>query len=225
LLLQRGQTHLTLENWDQAIADYRKILELEPKNAAAISDLAAVLVHRGDEAGYRQLTEQVLERFAHDASSTDRMSVALAALIRPEWLPDATRVQSMLEEAIEGAAGSNSSTRMQEITLARGRLHVLRGQPDEAIRVLQPIVDEAKAGALRGRAEFVVSACTSIAIAQLSKGNSEAADAALTQARAALAEGGWSRSSTRPHAEFAAKVILERAEQVLRDAGAKGAAP
>jgi tetratricopeptide (TPR) repeat protein len=251
-LLMRAQIYGSEEKWDEAIADYRKVMEIDPRNVAAIMDFAAILALRGDEAGYRQFAEQLLERFGNQASAAEKLRVADACLLRPEWLPNAAAAESMLEKAIEGmpaeppnprdglridlaaiaggvgAGGgigglTSSSSIAQELVAAKARLHVLRSQPEEAIKVAKPLLDEAQGGGRRLRPDIEISAWCSMAIAQLSKGDREAATAAINRARSIKAQSPSLPGSSTLTFDLTSKVRLARTEQILGEAGVKPA--
>jgi tetratricopeptide (TPR) repeat protein len=250
LLLMRAQAYAAEEKWDDAITDYRKVMEIDPRNLAALTDLAAVLAFRGDEPGYRLFAEQLLERFGNESSPAEKLRVADACLLRSEWLPNAAVAESLLQAAIEAipegtsqlrgridiadaafaAAGGlptvvTTSVTAHDILAAKGRLHILHSQPDEAIKLLQPLVDEARATGRRLRPDVEISALCSLAIARLSKGEMDAANAALGQARNVQPQGSYNPlvTSSSSTFEITSKVRLQRAEQILRDAGAKPA--
>jgi len=240
LYAMRGQAYLANEKWDEAIADFRRALELQPRNVIAITNLAAVLVLRGDEPGYRQFTDQILERAGNESSPAEKFHIADACLLRSDWLSNAAAAESLLQTAIEalpdaeperagrfdqgvvGPAGIRSSSiTAEEVQAARGRLHILKSQPEEAVKLLKPFLTTGSANGRRLRPDIEVSSWCSLAVAQLSMGDKAAAAAALVQARqaAAFRAGSPSATGVLPTHELPAKVRLQLAEQILRDAG------
>ncbi|OAI53507.1 hypothetical protein AYO47_04695 [Planctomyces sp. SCGC AG-212-M04] len=246
-LVMRGQIYAAEEKWDEAIADYRKALEGDSRSLLAVTELAAILAFRGDEAGYRQFAEQLLERFGNEGSPAEKLRVADACLLRPEWLPNAAVAEAMLERALKAippegipqpraridignAIGlpltSLASSTAQDVLVARGRLHILRSQPDEAIALLKPFLEESQAAERRSRPDLEVSALCSLAIAQLSKGHKESAQSSIIRARSIQSEGPWPRVASGAFSTFelTSKARLARTEQILNEAGVKPAA-
>ncbi len=69
----RGAVHLGRRDFDRAERDLRRALELAGDHTAAMSDLAALLQHRGDTAAARRLYRRVLERNPGDRQAAESL--------------------------------------------------------------------------------------------------------------------------------------------------------
>jgi tetratricopeptide (TPR) repeat protein len=76
LLRIRGDFWARTGNWKEAVADFSKLIELEPDNHEGYYSLAPLLVQAGDVTAYRRLCGQILTRFGgttNDSSMAHRM--------------------------------------------------------------------------------------------------------------------------------------------------------
>ena len=131
LIERRASVHVELQQWDKAIADLRSAITAKPDSASAYVGLASILAYQRDEAGFRSLSRQLLERFDGDWGITE------ACFLKPEWLDDPKRVELMLEKSLSSSQMGSSLNRFgseQQEQINRSRLEMLRGQPLLAIQ-------------------------------------------------------------------------------------------
>jgi Flp pilus assembly protein TadD len=70
----RGIVRMAVNNLEGAEADLRGALDLAPAHTAAMSDLAILLISRGDEVEARQLLERLLELRPGDPVATENLA-------------------------------------------------------------------------------------------------------------------------------------------------------
>jgi tetratricopeptide (TPR) repeat protein len=77
-LVLRSNAHAMLGNWDQANADYARVVAGGTKSMSALAMEAMCLLAKGDEAGYRRICADALKRFRN---SVDLDAVYLLARV------------------------------------------------------------------------------------------------------------------------------------------------
>ena len=82
---QRGSAAIGVRSFDAAERDFRRALELAPDHTAAMSDLALLLEHRGDQPGARELLLRALELMPNNTLFEQRLaSLERAMGLQPE---------------------------------------------------------------------------------------------------------------------------------------------
>jgi tetratricopeptide (TPR) repeat protein len=106
LLRDRGNFLARRGRWKDAVADFSRVIELDPSDHGDHHSLAPLLVQSGDWDGYRKHCAQVMGRFggAHDPVTAERM--AKDCLILPDAGIDLKGVAQWADTAVSKGAAS-----------------------------------------------------------------------------------------------------------------------
>jgi tetratricopeptide (TPR) repeat protein len=202
LLKQRAQLHVEMRQWDKAITDFKTIVAAPPADPglsvgsrtfgqltptspgdyASHIELAMLLVHQRDEAGFRQCTRQMLDQFADAKHRPRQHHIARACLLMPEWLDDSKRADQFLEDGLsDSAQAARSETYGIAIQNDQGWLQLRRGQPLVARKTLEENLDRLETAERRDEVS-IIQCRLLLAMALQAIGNSTRAETILKAA-------------------------------------------
>jgi WD40 repeat protein/tetratricopeptide (TPR) repeat protein len=93
LYARRGVAHAELEQWEKALADFTRASELRPDDVLAIgSSRARLCLAAGDEAVYRRVCADLLQRFGMGASIANARETVWTSALRPDAVPDPSQL-------------------------------------------------------------------------------------------------------------------------------------
>jgi serine/threonine protein kinase/tetratricopeptide (TPR) repeat protein len=170
----RGDLWARTGRWKEAVADFSKLIELEPENHENYHMLAPLLVQSGDLDAYRRHCAQVVERFGKtdDPAIAERM--AKDCLILPSSDADLDAVDDMIDSAIAAGPDYWAATFFQ---FAKGLSEYRQGHFTSAVEWMQKALAKPGESEFRDAQAYLVLA---MAHHQLNQ---------VEEARAALAEG------------------------------------
>jgi tetratricopeptide (TPR) repeat protein len=214
----RATVYMDLEQWDNAIADLRRAIELEPNSSSPYHILALLLAYRDDEAGYQALGEQVVERFSKSSRSDSPSGNALLAfscLVRADYVKDPKPLLAMLESAQQAGELNGASIRTVEVyQVAYSWLEIQKGQCAAARERLERSIKRFPPPENGVAYAETSTAQAALAMALIGEGKRAEAGSLLKSARATL--------STKPGDERSggasyvlALVLLDAAERDL----------
>jgi len=125
--LLAGSALAGLRKLDEAEASYRKVLELQPANIAARSNLAMLAAEKGQFDAARSLLEEALKLQPDHLGSLLRLSLIEAAAGRRE----------AQRQALERAVEAHPDAAVPRVLL--GRYHLLTGDPAAALSIVEPV--------------------------------------------------------------------------------------
>lgn len=138
LLKQRAQIHMEMQQWDKAITDFKTVIAASPGDAASSIDLAMLLAHRRDEAGFRQCARRMLDQFSDRKYQVVQRQVGRACLLMPDWLDDPKLAEQLFEHGLSiSAPAAFSKTFENRIQTDQGWWQLRRGQPLVAVKTLE----------------------------------------------------------------------------------------
>jgi WD40 repeat protein/serine/threonine protein kinase len=172
LSLSNGVAQARAGKWKQAIAEFSKLVKLEPDNPTNYHSLAALLVQDGDLDAYRRHCAQVLARFGQtqDPVTAERMAKDCLILPLPEQIAPAARL------AHTALTSGTNHPYLVYFQLAKGLAEYRQGNLESAKEWIQKVVASGGDPARRAEAQFV--------LAMVQYGSSE-----LSTARSTLASG------------------------------------
>jgi Flp pilus assembly protein TadD len=98
LHVRRGIAYAQQKQWKLALADFAEAQRLKPDSAGPWYLLGLVLLASGDEAGYRQICTQMLQRFAATKNPGAASIVVRLAVLRPHAVADMAALVRLAEE-------------------------------------------------------------------------------------------------------------------------------
>ena len=140
--LNMGTALKELQRLDDAVACYRKVLELEPANPEAHSNLGIALLAQGDlAAGWAE----------HEWRwQTPQMSKARRDFAQPQWRGEAAEGRTLLIHAEQGFGDTLQFCRYAPLARARGLRVIMEVQPPLVRLLLRPARGRAGGGTRRG---------------------------------------------------------------------------
>jgi WD40 repeat protein/tetratricopeptide (TPR) repeat protein len=101
LYARRGVAHAELEQWEKALADFTRASELRPDDVYAIgSSRARLCLAVGDEAGYRRVCADLLQRFGTGASLNNARQAVWTSVLRTDVVPDQSQLVRISERFV-----------------------------------------------------------------------------------------------------------------------------
>jgi tetratricopeptide (TPR) repeat protein len=100
LLRARGDFFARHGRWQEAAADFSKVIALAPDDHYDYELLAALLVQSGDQAAYQRLCASILARFGDSSNPTIAERMAKSCLLTTYSGADLTAVSKMADAAI-----------------------------------------------------------------------------------------------------------------------------
>jgi Flp pilus assembly protein TadD len=100
-----GIIHGRRGEWSAAIADFTRVVELDPTDHDAYHSLAPLLAQSGDQEAYRRLCGRILGQFARTSDPAIAERMARDCMILPPRPADLATIGKMVDTAV--AAGSN----------------------------------------------------------------------------------------------------------------------
>jgi tetratricopeptide (TPR) repeat protein len=95
-----GHALAELGQWDRAIKNCSRALELRPNNPFFASARALSLLASGDSAGYRQACEKLVRQFAESTDPAAAEAVAAATTVLSDAVPDFSSVLPLAKKAV-----------------------------------------------------------------------------------------------------------------------------
>jgi WD40 repeat protein len=126
---RRGDAYSARQQWDKAAPDYARASELRPDDIEMWQERTHVCLGLGDDAGYRRICAEVLERFAGSVSVPYSVEAAWLCTLRPNAVPEPARLLRLMEKA--NAEGPTPYHRM-----VLGAVLHRAGRSEEAIQQL-----------------------------------------------------------------------------------------
>jgi tetratricopeptide (TPR) repeat protein len=131
LYARRGGAYARLEQWEKALADITRASELRPDDGWLIGHNRAVLyLAVGDEAGYRRVCAELLQRFGAGASLANAREAVWTGALRPDAVPDPSQFAHIAERVVAQEPKSAVNQRTLGAALYRA------GRFEEAIQWL-----------------------------------------------------------------------------------------
>jgi formylglycine-generating enzyme required for sulfatase activity len=151
----RGDLYASRERWREAGADFARALDLEPGNHWFGFCLGPLLLHSGDEAGYRAHCRRMLDRFADTADPNTAERIGKSCMLLPVAADDMKLIDRM--SALAFSVGARSPY-LKHFQLTRGLADYRAGRFDAALEQLRAC--QAGEGYPMGRAIHVLAAFT-----------------------------------------------------------------
>ena len=173
-LRQRGEWRGRQGDWEKAVADFSKALDLEPANLKSYDALAPLLVQSGEREAFGRHCARFLARFGGSNDPAVARRVARDCLFAPAPGVDIGTVAALARRAVEAGTNDNSLDSQLTLGLAEYRQGHYAGAADWIGRALAGSGQDAGCAA---------QACAALAMAQQQLKQTDAA-------RATLARGG-----------------------------------
>jgi serine/threonine protein kinase/Tfp pilus assembly protein PilF len=172
----RAAARMDLGQWDQAAADCALWAEKHPDEHRAWLQRAALCLHRGDAAGYRECCREMLTRFGDATRADVAARTARTCALAPRAVNDFGPVVRLSDVAL----GKQGSDRWAPLT--KGLVEFRAGRAGEAVTWLRRV------GAKTGGDSLDATAFAVTALAELRLHHAEQARAALASAQTILKE-------------------------------------
>jgi len=167
-----GLDHARRGEWQAAISNYSKVVDLLPDDHMAYFVLAPLYLQVGDLDGYRRHRERILRQFGGTSEPQIAERLAKACLLLPLSPAELETVNKMA--AVAMAAGPAHPARAY-FQFAKGLADYRSGRFEEAARLLQQVINH------EGHYERTAQACLVLAMAQQQLNQPEAARASLAK--------------------------------------------
>ena len=204
-----GRVHARFGEWDKAITEFERGLELAPLDHPAWFHSGPIYLAAGDPQGFRAHCRQMLEQFGQTKDEEIAERTAMTCLLAPDAI-DLKSVESLIELAI---TRTEKHTNYRYFTRAKGLAELRAGRPAEAIRWFnrfRPTVNDGPFGA---------GVFAALAMAHQALGNPGDARAALEKAKAIVKEQMPNPAQGRPfdawHDWLHADILLREADGLL----------
>jgi tetratricopeptide (TPR) repeat protein len=210
LLRSTGEAAAALGKWDQALADYARLVEVDPSDHYHWYISAALYLYLGDIENYRRVAGGMLERFGDTVNSKIAERTAKTCSLVAQPVGDPERVMKLAGQAV-----ANHHDDYHWFMLAKALADYRAGDCSGALGWLERFSPQADG------VHYDASAFAILAMTQHRLGRSPEARAALTSARSILANkmpnpqqgrlfaDGW-------HDWLHAQVLCREAEELLR---------
>jgi tetratricopeptide (TPR) repeat protein len=134
----RAEAYGRLGRFPEALADYRKGLDLQPNNEWAWLNVALLRLYGGDPEGYRQTTREFLLRFrdARSPYAVEHMARALAADPDPDPVLDAPLLEQAVSR-VDAALSAESAGAQPFLLMAKGAAQYRAGRLGPALETLR----------------------------------------------------------------------------------------
>jgi serine/threonine protein kinase len=130
LLRVRSSFFARCRRWDEALADLRKVVELEPSDVNAAFQSAVLLLERGDRENYHAQCQKMVTSFRTANAPGPLGKTAEACLLGAETRADSEAPAQLAEQAL--ALGKNSY-RLHDLEMIKGLAEYRLGQFEGAI--------------------------------------------------------------------------------------------
>jgi serine/threonine protein kinase/tetratricopeptide (TPR) repeat protein len=177
LLRSSGEACAALGKWTEALADYSRLVEVDPGDHFHWYQCAALYLYLGDMEGYRRISSGMLERFADTRISVIAERTSKTCLLLSQAVGDPQRVQKLAAMAVEDERHRDN----RWFVLAKALADYRAGRFNAALAGLEHFAPE-ESGVHCDSSAFAIRAMT-----QQRLGQSQAASTALASARAILA--------------------------------------
>jgi hypothetical protein len=104
LFRQRGEAHALRRRWPEAARDFRRAAELDPGDSPLARRAAALALHTGDVAGYRELCRGLLESCSR--RSTVEWEAVPVCTLAPGAVADTAALVQLARRNAEESAGT-----------------------------------------------------------------------------------------------------------------------
>jgi tetratricopeptide (TPR) repeat protein len=128
-----------MKQWDKAMADYSKAIELDPNNANAHYRRALAHLGMGDTEGYRNRCAQMLEHFGQTQEAATAHWAAWTCALAIDAAEDFNHVVELAEFALEEDKTDQNLTALGAILYRAGRF-------DEAVQRLSGMASKWEQG-------------------------------------------------------------------------------
>jgi serine/threonine protein kinase len=212
----RGDSYAAGGQWDKALADHARMVELEPSNHHHWFCSAVLYLYLGDAEGYRRICTGMLDRFGNTTDTTIAERTAKTCSLGPGAGTDPERVLKLADQAV---TGKEKHRDYRWFVLARAMADYRAGHFTGAIDWLERLSPRI-GGSHLDSAAFAVQA-----LARHRLGRAQEARSALAHSQAILAAKMPNPKAGRPFANdwhdwLRALILCREAEGLL---GANGA--
>ena len=160
-------------NWEAAVSNYTKSIEVDPTNHEASHCLAPLLIYVGDFQAYNHHRERILRQFSGITDPEFAGQLALDCLITPPATADLAAISKMADTALE--AGANGDSRFDS-EFVKGLVEYREGHFAAAVEWLRKVAPQEE------KPSRTVETCAVLSMAQHQLGQ-------LEEARSTLAGG------------------------------------
>ena len=104
VLRTRGNFHARYGRWEEAAADFTRIIELKSDNTLDWHKLAGLLAHNGELDRYREHCRKMAEKFANSTDPTTDQRVAMDCMILPSSGADLESISRLADNSLNVGA-------------------------------------------------------------------------------------------------------------------------
>jgi tetratricopeptide (TPR) repeat protein len=209
-----GGVHARVGQWGPAAAAFARGLEIDkdPNNLRAWYVGLPLLLAARDEAGYRRLCRQMLERFGQSKDLITAEWTAKTCALIPDAVADFKPVEQLADRLVTGTEKHPS---YRFFVLVKALVEYRAGRPAEAVRWAERYAPSA------GGNEFDAFVFATLSMARHRQGNADKARAALASAKAILTRRMPDPANGRPftawHEWLHADVLVREAEALVKE--------
>jgi WD40 repeat protein/Flp pilus assembly protein TadD len=149
-----GDSHARADQWQEAAADFARVIEMRPTDHLVYHQLAAVLIRKGDLKAYRLHCARILVQFAATTDPLVAERMAKDCLIHPDSGVDLDAVSKMVEVAL---AVDKLHPDLPWFQFAKALAECRQGRFASAVGWMQKTLRGAKANELKAQAYMVLA--------------------------------------------------------------------
>ena len=210
-----GDVHADRTNWDAAIQNFSKSIEVDPTNYTAYHHLTPLFLRIGDADAYNRLRQAMLRQFAGATDPAIAEDIALDCLLLPPTTTDLAVLNQMVSAAQTGATNEETVLNAE---LAKGLAEYRGGNFAASAGRLR------KVAAKKGDKDRTLQALIVISMAQQKLGQTDQASATLAKA-ADVAGNDFPRIHDHDwNDQLTAEALMNQAKAIVGDAPQKNAA-
>ena len=134
-----GDQHARRGQWEQAITNFNRSVQVNPTNHIAYHSLAPLLVVTGDRQGYRRLCERILREFGTNSDPVIAERMAKDCMILPPEQGSLPTLSKMAETALSAGPASTDWPYFQFV---KGFVEYRQGHFAAAAEPLQSVIEQ-----------------------------------------------------------------------------------
>jgi WD40 repeat protein/tRNA A-37 threonylcarbamoyl transferase component Bud32/tetratricopeptide (TPR) repeat protein len=184
LLAERGRNYVSLQQWKEAVADYRQVVEQCPQDALNWLRAATLLAKVEDIERYQDLCNRMLAKFGESQEVGDADLCCKACLLLPETIPLSRIPLKPIEETLDKPTDSDSYFNAWGYITRAWAAH-RTGQPEQVVNWLGK-ASESPGYAMTEDARLEAFALPLLAMAEHQLGNLDEARSALDRANSLI---------------------------------------